>query len=47
MTIFGILIAVAALYILLLVLCVIKCVRKSGKQFKIIDTIFEEDNNHG
>lgn len=45
--IFGILICVSVLYLGLLLACIVKCIRKSDKQFRIVDSIFDEDEHNG
>ena len=45
MTVFVILIGIAVLYVGLLAACVVKFVKRSDKQFRIVDTIFEEDKD--
>lgn len=47
MIVLGILIGVSVLYLGLLVACVVKCVKKSDKQFRIVDTIFDKDEHNG
>lgn len=47
MILFYIVIGVVVLYLGLLIACIIKCVKRSDKQFKIVDTIFEEDKHNG
>ena len=47
MIVFGILICIAVLYLGLLVACIVKCVNRSDKQFRIVDSIFDEDEHNG
>lgn len=47
MILFYIVIGVVVLYLGLLIACIIKCVKRSDKQFRIVDTIFDEDENDG
>ena len=45
MIVLVILIGIAVLYLGLLAACIVKCVKKSDKQFRIVDSIFEEDRD--
>ena len=47
MIVLGILIGIGVLYVALLVAYIVKCVKKSDKQFKITDSIFDEEKNNG
>lgn len=47
MIVLVILIGISVLYVGLLVACVVKCVKKSDKQFRIVDSIFDEDEHNG
>jgi len=47
MIMFYIVIGVVVLYLCLLIACIIKCVKRSDKQFRIVDSIFDEDEHNG